>query len=48
MTHIKYYNVYLDDESMVKEAIKYSTNHDACVFNDVARNITSGHGYAVK
>lgn len=48
MTNIKYYNVYLDDESMVKEGIKYSTNHDACVFNDVARNITSGHGYAVK
>lgn len=48
MTNIKYYNVYLDDESMIKEAIKYSTNHDSCVFNDVARNITSGHGYAVK
>lgn len=48
LTNIKYYNVYLNDEDMVKEAVKYTTNHESCVFNDVARNITSGHGYAVK
>ena len=48
MTNIKYYNVYLNDTDMMKEAIKYTTNHESCVFNDVARNITSGHGYAVK
>ena len=48
MTNIKYYNIYLNDTDMVKEAIKYTTNHPACVFNDLARNILSGHGYTVK
>ena len=48
MTNIKYYDIYLNDTDMMKEAVKYTTNHKSCVFNDVARNITSGHGYAVK
>jgi hypothetical protein len=48
LTNIKYYNVYLDDETMIKESIKYTTNHISCVFNDTARNIISGHGYAIK
>ena len=30
------------------ESIKYSTDHENCVINDIARNINSGHGYAVK
>ena len=48
LTNIKYYNVYLDDKEMVLEAVRYTTNHKSCVFNDVARPINSGHGYAVK
>ena len=48
ITNIKYYNIYLDDETMIKESIKYTTNNIACVFNDTARNIISGHGYAIK
>jgi hypothetical protein len=48
MTNIKYYNIYLNDTDMMKEAIKYTTNHESCVFNDLARNILSGHGYTVK
>lgn len=48
MTNIKYYNEYLDDKESLKEAIKYTTDHKGCVFNDLARPINSGHGYAVK
>lgn len=48
LTNIKYFNEYLNDIEMFNEAIKYTTNHKACVFNDVARPINSGHGYAVK
>ena len=48
LTNIKYYNVYLSDETIPVEAVKYTTNHESCVFNDVARQINSGHGYAVK
>ena len=48
LTNIKYYNEYLDASESVLEAIKYTTNHKSCVFNDLARPINSGHGYAVK
>lgn len=48
LTNIKYYNIYLDDQTMITEAVKYTTNHKSCVFNDLARPINSGHGYAVK
>jgi hypothetical protein len=48
LTNIKYYNDYLDDETMIKESVLYTTSHNNCVFNDVARHINSGHGYAVK
>ena len=48
LTNIKYFNDYLSDTEMVNEAVKYTTNHKACVFNDLARPINSGHGYAVK
>ena len=48
LTNIKYYNEYLDTETAVKESVKYTTNNKACVFNDLARPINSGHGYAVK
>ena len=48
LTNIKYYNEYLDDTEMINESIKYTTNHKSCVFNDLARPIISGHGYAVR
>jgi hypothetical protein len=48
LTNIKYYNDSLDDESMIKESVLYTTSHEKCVFNDVARHISSGHGYAVR
>ena len=48
LTNIKYYNKYLDSEETFVEAIKYTTNHESCVFNDISRHINSGHGYAVK
>lgn len=48
MTNIKYYNAYLNNEEALTEAIKYTTNHINCVFNDVSRHINSGHGYAIK
>lgn len=48
MTNIKYYNEYLNDVDMLKESIKYTTNCRSCVFNDLARPVTTGHGYAVK
>ena len=50
MTNIKYYNVYLDDEDMLKESIKYTTNHKNCVISDLARPLFTGleRGYSVK
>lgn len=48
MTNIKYYRGYMNDEDILKECIKYTTNHEQCVINDLARPITDGHGYAVK
>lgn len=48
MTNVKYYNAYLQLEEAIKESIKYTTNHDNCVINDLARPLDSGHGYAVR
>jgi hypothetical protein len=48
LTNVKYYNAYMDIEESVKESIKYVTNHEACVINDLARPLDSGHGYAVR
>jgi hypothetical protein len=48
LTNIKYYNSYLENDVALAEASKYTTNHKCCVFNDLARPINSGHGYAVK
>lgn len=48
LTNIKYYNEYLDATESIIEAIKYTTNHKNCVFNDLARPINAGHGYSVK
>ena len=48
VTNIKLYNTYLDRENSIKESIKYITTNENCVISDLARPITSGHGYAVK
>lgn len=48
ITNIRYYNKYLEYQESITEAIKYSTDHENCVINDLARHINSGHGYAVK
>ena len=48
VTNIKYYRAWMTDEDMIKESIKYTTNHEKCVINDLARPLTDGHGYAVK
>lgn len=48
MTNIKYYNTYLDTMEACKESTKYTSQHENCVINDLARPINSGHGYAVR
>lgn len=48
LTNIKYYNEYLSNEEAIKESIKYTTTNLNCVIADTARQIYSGHGYAVK
>ena len=48
MTNIKLYNKSLDILESLKEMTKYTTQHENCVINDLARPISSGHGYDVK
>ncbi len=48
MTNIKHYRGKMNIEDILKESIKYTTNHEQCVINDLARPILDGHGYAVK
>lgn len=48
ITNIKFYNKSLEKQEAIKESTKYTTQHDNCVINDLARKINSGHGYAVK
>lgn len=48
MTNIKLYNTYLQIEEAIKESIKYTTDHQNCVINDLARPLDNGHGYAVR
>lgn len=48
LTNLKLYNKYLDKIESIKESIKYTTQHDSCLINDLARPINSGHGYVVK
>lgn len=48
LTNIKYYNTYLDQIDSVKEATKYTTQHENCIINDLARPLTSGLGYQVR
>ena len=48
MSNIKYYNTVLDDKATLKECVKYTTTHESCIINDLARPVTSGQGYVVK
>lgn len=48
ITNVKYYNRPLEKQESIKESVKYTTQHEACVINDLARKINSGHGYSVR
>ena len=48
MSNVKYYNRYLQNEDAIKECIKYTTTHESCIINDLARPISSGQGYSVR
>ena len=48
LTNIKYYNRTLPKEEVLREAVRYTTDHEACVFNDLARPIHLSTQYAVK
>ena len=48
MTNIKYFNKALTREDAIKESLKYTTSEPTCVFNDLARRLDSGLGYAVR
>lgn len=48
LSNIKYYNTYLDQIDSIKEATKYTTQHENCIINDLARPLTSGLGYQVR
>ena len=48
MTNIKLYNKSLDIIESLKEMVKYTTTHEYCIINDLARPISSGHGYDVR
>lgn len=48
MTNIKLYNKSLDIIESLKEIVKYTTTNKNCIINDLARPISSGHGYDVK
>ena len=47
-TNFKVYNRTLSKEEQIKESIKYTTTHESCIVNDLARLIEEGFGYAVK
>ena len=48
ISNIKYYRTAMDMEDILKESIKYTTNDERCIINDLARPVLDGHGYAVK
>ena len=47
-TNFKVYNQTLTKEQHIKESIKYTTSHEACIVNDLARLVEDEYGYAVK
>lgn len=46
ITNIKLYNQYFSWEDAVKEACKYTTNHENCIINDLARPIEGEWGFS--
>ena len=48
VTNVKLYNRCLGFEESIKESIKYVTQDDRCIINDLARPINAGHGYVVR
>lgn len=48
ITNIKFYNKALEKQEGLKESVKYTTQSESCIINDLARKINSGHGYSVK
>ena len=48
VTNIKLFNNYLDNQESIKESIKYITQSEKCIINDLSRPIDAGHGYVVK
>lgn len=48
LTNIKYYRGQMPTQDILKECIKYTTNHKQCIINDLARPINDGYGYSVK
>ena len=48
VTNFKVYNQALPKEEFMKETLKYTTTHEACIVNDLARMIEDGYGYSVK
>ena len=47
-TNFKVYNRALTKEDQIKESLKYTTTHESCIVNDLARLIDDGYGYAVR
>ena len=48
MSNIKYYRDYLSKEDSIVESLKYTTQHESCIINDLARQILTGRGYQVR
>lgn len=48
VTNIKLYNKDLGPKESITESMKYTTQHTACVINDLARQMSTGHGYMVR
>lgn len=48
ITNIKLYNTDLGEKESIIESLKYTTQHPACVINDLARPINGEFGYEIK
>ena len=48
ISNLKIYNSYLDKQDILKESMKYTTKHENCIINDLARPLNNGHGYEIK
>lgn len=48
ITNIKYYNQFLSNKEAITESLRYVTNNEKCIINDLARPITDGYGYLVR